>query len=572
MNDRRFVRWRYAGPLAALALTPRLAEAGALALSPERLAVGGSETVVIYAMPGGAVVAELPVVARSAQWEGDRLEVRLRRAVASWSPSDGLQISADVPSGDDWILGPRGLIYDWDTGKGPWSVSVMDPWTGLRAIVAQSGTHINRAGPDGYIDAMGLHSFDGRLVVAVGEGDIMGLQNCTVAAGPRMLCRRSGTATLRGGHTAATWRTTAGSIEAVLQDGPSAGTLLVRSAGAKAEWRMVKPDGSVAATFPSATGAWELSEAGLVHAASEHVDVYDLDGALQISIPTPPSTELTLPALSEPALVRSDSSVTRLIATDDGEPLRLVGGPLGSSTVWADAGGLHLALQRAVHTPPPRFHKFNDTTWIYEADGTSTTTTLKKAGVEGDVCGDSLALVTPTGSVDAYSLKGVRRWSVPFAEPPDLEACKQGAWLVTHGDDWSVLEPNRGKAVMHGVGEPDAAFLPDAVLVPKTRTVTLGSGSFVLPEGYRMRLLLPAVGALPVGVLAERAGVVARIDSAGIRWLVHLSSSALLSDASRIYFATTEGTVALDAATGALVWAAPGGDGTATLQLVVPAR
>ena len=138
-------------------------------------------------------------------------------------------------------------------------------------------------------------------------------------------------------------------------------------------------------------------------------------------------------------------------------------------------------------------------------------------------------------------------------------------WLVTHGEGWSVLEPGRGKVLMNGAGWPDEAFLPDAVLVPTTRTVTLSSGALpaaviTLPDGYRMRLLLPAVEGLPAGVLAERAGTLARIDVTGLRWLVRIAARAVIADASCVYLAAWEGTIALDAETGALVWAAPGGD------------
>ena len=160
---------------AILVLAARAALADPLALSNTRLAVGDNDELRIYTVPEGTLIASLPVSARTAHWDGDRLVMRLRSAVATWSEAEGLAVSVRIPVGENWTVGPDDLVYAWDDSD---SVRVIDPWTGMAADLKSDGSHVNRAGADGYVDAHGLHDCEGHLVAAVDVDEIVGLRDC----------------------------------------------------------------------------------------------------------------------------------------------------------------------------------------------------------------------------------------------------------------------------------------------------------------------------------------------------------------------------------------------------------
>jgi hypothetical protein len=313
------------------------------------------------------------------------------------------------------------------------------------------------------------------------------------------------------------------------------------------------------ASWPYDHGNWLIAESGVVHYAADTLIVYGLDGQERQRISAPAGSLPTLP-VPEPAVLVRQRGQTGLYAADDG-------------AVLAQAGGLprevsvHDGLATfAPSVAAPRFRSFNENTWVYEADGTSTTATIRRPGVQGMICGDTLALVTTGGALEAYSQKGVKRWALagggvpvaPIASGPRLVGCVDDAWLVRGEGAWALVDGAKGKVLARGEGDAAATLLPAGVVVDKTGGVTLRSGiNYTLGVGWKARSTLPGVGGLPEAVLATRSGLYARIDSTGIRWEVRLGNGPVIVDGGMVYAATSGALVALDGATGELVWASP---------------
>lgn len=556
-----------------LGSTPTAASAETLALTSDRVAIGTSRDVRVYGVADGALIASIPFEVSLLEWRGETLILRSSAAFASWTQAGGLRVTV-APRGvtNAWVSSDE-LLYAIDAG-----VRVVDPWTGLSQTVWTG--QVESAASDGFVDAQGLHGWDGALLASYPEDRA---RTCDALPGPAMVCTTSSTITwvtpLSAGPTApaeppggqatppeppaaavTTWRTPKGtSLIGGLAQGPAAGTLLVRDPGASGMVRLIAPTNTEVASWPYDHGNWLIAESGVVHYAADTLIVYGLDGQERQRIAAPAASMPALP-VPEPAVLVRQRGQTGLYAADDG-------------AVLAQAGGLprevsvHDGLATfAPSVAAPRFRSFNENTWVYEADGASTTATIRRPGVQGMICGDTLALVTTGGALEAYNQKGVKRWAlagggVPAASiegGPRLVGCVDDAWLVRGEGAWALVDGDKGKVLARGEGDAAATLLPAGVVVDKTGGVTLRSGSsYTLGVGWKARSMLPGVGGLPEAVLATRAGLYARIDSTGIRWEVRLGNGPVIVDGGVVYAAAQGALVALDGATGELMWASP---------------
>lgn len=542
---------------------PTAASAETLALTTDHVAIGTSRDVRVYSVTDGALIASIPFDVSLLEWRGETLILRSSAAFGSWTQAGGLRVTA-APRGvtNAWVS-PDELLYAIDAG-----VRVVDPWTGLSQTVWTG--QVESAARDGFVDEQGLHGWGGALLASYPEDRA---RTCDALPGPAMVCTTSSTITwvtpISGGHTTppeppraavTMWRSPKGtSVMSGLAQGPAAGTLLVRDPGASGMVRLIAPTNTEVASWPYDHGNWLLAEAGVVHYAADTLIVYGLDGQERQRIAAPAASLPTL-RVPEPAVLVRQRGQTGLYAADDG-------------AVLAQAGGLprevsvHDGLATfAPSVAAPRFRSFNENTWVYEADGASTTATIRRPGVQGMICGDTLALVTTGGALEAYSQKGVKRWALagggvpaaPIASGPRLVGCVDDAWLVRGDGVWALVDGDKGKVLARGEGDAAATLLPTAVVVDKTGVVTLRSGStYTLGVGWKARSTLPGVGGLPEAVLATRAGIYARIDSTGIRWQVRLGNGPVSVDGGGVYAAAAGALVALDGATGELIWASP---------------
>lgn len=564
--------------LLGLAVIPTASAVEAVALSGDRVALSTNRDVRVYGVADGALIASIPFEVSLLEWRGETLTLRSSAAFGSWTQAGGLRVTA-APRGvtNAWVS-PDELLYAIDAG-----VRVVDPWTGLSQTVWAG--QVESAASDGFVDAQGLHGWDGALLASYPEDRA---RTCDALPGPAMVCTTSSTLTwvtpLSGGPTAPAeppgghatppeppaaavtmWRTPKGtSLIGGLAQGPAAGTLLVRDPGASGFVRLISAPGLGAtgtevASWPYDHGNWLIAESGVVHYASDTLIVYGLDGQERQRISAPAASPPTLP-VPEPAVLVRQRGQTGLYAADDGAALAQAGGLPREVSV-------HDGLATfAPSVAAPRFRSFNENTWVYEADGTSTTATIRRPGVQGMICGDTLALVTTGGALEAYSQKGVKRWAlagggVPatsIEDGPRLVGCVDDAWLVRGEGAWALVDGAKGKVVARGEGDAAATLLPAGVVVDKTGGVTLRSGiNYTLGVGWKARSTLPGVGGLPEAVLATRSGLYARIDSTGIRWEVRLGNGPVIVDGGMVYAATSGALVALDGATGELVWASP---------------
>ncbi len=537
--------------LTALATLP-IAQAGeTVAMTPDRVAFATSHgEVQVYGLPHGALIASIPFDADGLEWLGDGLVLQSSSAFAWWSESAGLHVAAAPRAGRNAWVGPDGLLYAWGS-----DVRVVDPWTGLSQTLWTG--EVDSAATDGFVDAQGLHGWDGTLLAPTPEGLV---RECQARPGPSMVCMDDRSVTRVGKDGSTTWRSPEGAtVVAALSEGPDAGTLLVRTNGADSQLRLLSPTGQVAGSWPHDDGEWSLSAAGLVHHAEEAIVVYGLDGVERARIPALADSWPTL-AIPEPALLVRQRGRATLLAMDDG-------------SVLAQAGELpaEVSVREGVATftrprGAARFRAFNESAWVFEADGASTTATIRRPGVQGEICGDTLGLVTTDGALEAYTQKGVKRWGLaagglsgtPAGSVPRLVSCDHDAWVVGGDDVWALVEAAHGKVLARGKGEPALALLPAGVAVEKTGAVTMRSGTtFSMGPGWKVQGALPATRTLPEGVLATRSGYHARIDGTGIRWEVRLGNGPVVADGDRVYTADDGVVVALDAGTGTLVWASP---------------
>lgn len=566
---------------------PTAASAETLALTSDRVAIGTSRDVRVYGVADGALIASIPFDVSLLEWRGETLILRSSAAFASWTQAGGLRVTA-APRGvtNAWVS-PDELLYAIDAG-----VRVVDPWTGLSQTVWTG--QVESAASDGFVDAQGLHGWDGALLASYPEDRA---RTCDALPGPAMVCTTSSTLTvvtpisagptapaeppgrsglagspstsLSGEHATppeppaaavTTWRSPKGtSLIGGLAQGPAAGTMLVRDPGASGFVRLISPSSTELASWPYDHGNWLIAEAGLVHYAADTLIVYGLDGQERQRISAPAASLPMLP-VPEPAVLVRQRGQTGLYAADDGAALAQAGGLPREVSV-------HDGLATfAPSVAAPRFRSFNENTWVYEADGTSTTATIRRPGVQGMICGDTLALVTTGGALEAYSQKGVKRWALagggvpttPIESGPRLVGCVDDAWLVRGEGAWALVDGDKGKVLARGEGDAAATLLPTAVVLDKTGGVTLRSGStYTLGVGWKARSTLPGVGGLPEAVLATRAGIYARIDSTGIRWEVRLGNGPVIVDGGVVYAAAQGALVALDGATGELTWASP---------------
>lgn len=543
-----FAALAFAAP--ALARGPD--DAADVALGAEAVALVTRHDVRIYAVPSGRLVADLPFNAREVAWLRGAAEptllLRANDHLARWSAAEGLTLLAAGRSTTRLTPGPVGLVYALDN-----DVRVFDPVTGL-SQVAWPGP-ADDASPEGFVDAAGLHTWDGALAAPRSP---TWRDRCTIAPGPAMVCSSGSALEIARAGASRTFRAPSGtSIVGWVGSGPGEGSLLVRDAGATGQVRLVDPAGAATASWPLAEGTWALNEHGVAGYVGDTLRVYGLDGQERMRVDAPREVLPTL-AVPEPALLVSEGAIETLLALDDGAVLA-VAYNLSPAVVVRDGVATFGAPE-----PRPRFRAFNEDTWIYEADGDSTTASVRRAATEGKVCGDALGLVTTAGALEAYSLKGARRWSLSAASlavggdsPGHLLACDADAWLAYGDAGWALVDPARGKVLQKGVGAPAATLLPVAVVVDGAGQVTWRDGEVMaLGNGWRALGLLDASGPLPRAVLASRAGVYARIDATGVRWQARLGGRPVIRG-DRVYAAGPGAAVAVDARTGELAWAAP---------------
>ncbi len=523
------------------------------ALTSTRLAHAGSEIVRVYAVPGGELLATLPLRVTALAWEGDDLAMTLQDGVALWSAREGLRVSETPRAGSDWTVGRHGLIYT--TGD---RVRSVDPWTGLSVTLWEGPA--DAAVADGFLDDRGVRRFDGTLVI---PADALGSNpRCTLLDGPRAVCLDGDAARLLGAGEPVVWRAQQGRVTDVLVEGAGAGTMLTRDPGADGPRRLVLPDGTIAATWTEQSGTWWLQPEGVIHALSGRLAVYGFDGATRLQIDPPGEAGIRFP-LPKPALLLRSGDDSLLLARDDGALLARVGNIPQVHTLETAPEGPVIAFHKP-WADPVQLRKFNDTTWFVETEG-KTTATIQRGGVQGASCGDLLALVTTAGDLEAYTLKGARRWTLSAKTLGTAEArvfdCEQGAWLLRGGGGWILVDAAKGKVVLRGLGEPSKRLLPVGVGADATGLVALPSGAFTLPAGWTAQAVLPGAGGLPEGVLATRSGAYARFDTSGPRWQVRLANAPVAVAEGRVYIGLRSVVLALDAGTGALIWATPRGSG-----------
>ena len=527
-------------------------DAADVALGADAVALVTEHDVRIYAVPSGQLVADLPFHAREVAWLRGAAEptllLRANDHLARWSAAQGLAMLAAGRSTTRLAPGPVGLVYALDG-----DVRVVDPVTGL-SQVAWPGP-ADDASSEGFVDAAGLHTWDGAVTAARSPA---WRDQCAIAPGPAMVCASGSALEIARAGASRTFRAPAGtSIVGWIGSGANEGSLLVRDAGATGQVRLLDPAGAATASWPIAEGTWALNEHGVASYVGDTLTVYGLDGKERVHVDAPRAVLPTLP-VPEPALLVSQGDLETLLALDDGAVLAVAGNLSPAVAVSGGVATFGATAQR------PRFRPFNEDTWIYEAEGESTTASVRRAATEGKVCGDALGLVTTAGALEAYSLKGARRWSLNAASlalgadsPVHLLACDGGGWLASGDEGGALVDGARGTVLSRGAGGPSATLLPEAVGVDATGQVTWRDGEVLaLGNGWRAVGLLAASGPLPRAVLASRAGVYARIDATGIRWQARLGGHPV-TRGDRIYTAPVGVTLALDAQTGELAWAAP---------------
>lgn len=534
-----------------------------LARAADRFAVADAGAVRVYAATTGTILTSLPIEATRLLWNGDMLLAWTTEGVVLWTEANGMQLAGFGPQVGP---GPHGLLYGWRQG-----VTILDPLTHSSTVLQAAGAEPESATNDGVIRNGALYGWDSRRV-ALRPPDADG---CTVIPGPAMSCISATALLIVGGSGTREWHSPDSTkIIGFLDSGPRAGTLLVQGAAGVS---LVDPGGarvaswSVPATAPQ---AWALNNQGVAQydPVARSIILSNLEGrkrtTLHLAVDAP---SLAIP---EPVLRVRLGPIEALLSLDDGARIA------DTDELWRYA---RLPPPPSPEKrPDPRLVSTDASTWVFEPDDGASAVTIQRRASEGRLCGTLIGLVGSDGALAAYTLTGVQKWALPgagvaLAPAPDaapyLALCRGDNWLVFGTEDWAIVSAETGEVVQHGRGESSRALLPEPPAAEYSRDDPRSWCGNCQPRdaAWKVEAILSPTGDLPAGVLASREGGFARIDGTGIRWQVELYGELPLVDEGTVYVETRGTVVALDAATGALLWASRmASGGNSSLDIVRP--